>query len=113
MISITLKCGTVYNLADLEDARLSYVPCGEVDGKDQPILQFKHLWGKRQHITRESYGKKWNAFTTTEMTGVQIMTGYPTYQRSGRTHYLYYTSLDIEARLIEQHPDYVQRIRYL
>ena len=29
---ITLKCGTVLRLADLEAAGLSYVPCGQVDG---------------------------------------------------------------------------------
>ena len=27
---ITLKCGTVLRLADLETAGLSYVPCGQI-----------------------------------------------------------------------------------
>ena len=37
---ITLKCGTVLRLSDLEAARLSYVPCGQIDGEDQPLLKF-------------------------------------------------------------------------
>ena len=110
MVSITLKCGTVYSLTDLEDAKLSYVPCGEVDGKDQPILKFSHLWSERRHITRETYGKNWNAFTTADMSGIQIMTGFPTYRRAGKG-YIYYTSLDVEAHFVEQYSDHVQRIR--
>ena len=113
MYEITLKCGTRLSLSDLEAAGLSYVPCGEVDGKDQPILAFASLWGKRQRVKRETFGKRWNAFTTRDMTGVQLMTGKPTYKREGRTNYLYYTSLDIERRMIEDFPDAVAKIRSL
>ena len=111
MYEITLKCGTRLSLSDLETAGVSYVPCGEVDGKDQPILSFASLWGKRQRVTRETYGKRWNAYTTSDMTGVQIMTGKPTYKRVGRSGYLYYTSLDIEAWMIENYPNEVAQIR--
>ena len=111
MYDVILKCGTRLSLSDLESAGLSYVPCGKVDGKDQPILKFAHLWGKRQRVKQETFGKRWNAHTLRDMTGVQIMTGFPTYKREGKTGYLYYTSLDIEARLIEQYPDHAQRIR--
>ena len=55
---ITLKCGTVLRLSDLEAARLSYVPCGQIDGEDQPLLKFAHLWGQRRHVTQQTYGKK-------------------------------------------------------
>ena len=110
---ITLKCGTVLRLSDLEAAGLSYVPCGQVDGEDQPILSFAHLWGHRRHVTRQTYGKKWNAYTTRDMTGVQLMTGFPTYRRVGKSDYLYYTSIDIERRMVENFPDEVAQIRTL
>ena len=110
---ITLKCGTVLRLSDIEVSGISYVPCGEVNGKDQPLLTFAHLWGKRRHVTRKAYGAKWNAYTTRDMTGVQLMTGFPTYRRVGKSDYLYYTSLDIERRMIENYPDEVERIRKL
>ena len=104
---ITLKCGTVLHLADLDTAGLSYVPCGQVNGEDQPLLKFAHLWGHRNHVTRQTYGKKWNAYSLRDMTGVQLMTGFPTNKRSGRLGYLYYTSIDIERRMIENYPDEV------
>ena len=113
MFDITLKCGTRLSLEDLEAAGLSYVPCGHVGGKDQPLLKFASLWGQRRRVVRETYGKKWNAFTTADMTGVQIMTGKPTYKRTGKTGYLYYTSLDIEARMLENHPNEVEQIQKL
>ena len=110
---ITLKCGTVLHLADLDTAGLSYVPCGQVNGEDQPLLKFAHLWGHRNHVTRQTYGKKWNAYSLRDMTGVQLMTGFPTNKRSGRLGYLYYTSIDIERRMIENYPDEVAKIRNL
>ena len=110
---ITLKCGTVLRLLDMEAAGLSYVPCGQVNGEDQPLLKFAHLWGHRTHVTRQTYGKKWFGYPMRNMTGVQLMTGFPTFKRSGKLGYLYYTSLDIEARMIENHPDAVAKIRNL
>ena len=110
---ITLKCGTVLRLADLDAAGLSYVPCGLVNGEDQPLLKFAHLWGYRNHVTRQTYGKKWFGYSMRNMNGVQLMTGFPTFKRSGRLGYLYYTSLDIEARMIENYPDEVAKIRNL
>ena len=111
MYDITLGCGTHLSLSDLEAAGLSYVPCGTVNGKDQPLLKFQSLWGKRQSVKRETFGKRWNAHTLRDMTGVQIMTGKPTYKRKGKTGYLYYTSLDIERRMVENFPDVVAQIR--
>ena len=111
MFEITLKCGTRLSLSDLELSGLSYVPCGTVNGKEQPLLKFRSLWGKRQRIKRATYGKHWNAFTVGDMTGVQIMTGKPTYKRKGETDYLYYTSLDIERRMVENFPEVVAQIR--
>ena len=115
---ITLKCGTVLRLADLEAAGLSYVPCGQVEDKDKkvvdkPLLTFGYLWGHRRRVTRQTYGKKWNPYSTADMTGVQLMTGKPTYKSVSRTGYLYYTSLDIERRMIENFPDEVAQIRKL
>ena len=110
---ITLKCGTVLRLPDLEAAGLSYVPCGQINGEDKPLLSFGHLWGHRRHITHQTYDKKWNAFTIGNMTGVQLMTGFPTYKRSDGYLYLYYTSIDIERRMIENFPEAVAKIRTL
>ena len=110
---ITLQCGTRITLADLEANGLSYVPCGKVDGKDQPLLKFSSLWGQRGCVTKKTYGKKWNAYSTRGMTGIQIMTGKPTYKRVGKTGYLYYTSIDIESRMLELFPDTVAQIQKL
>lgn len=108
--SIQLKCGTQYFLTDLEQAGVSYVPCGQIDGKDQPLFAYSHLWGEKRQVTLSSYGRKAHARPMLKMTGVQIMTGYPTYRRVGRTGYIYLNDIDIEERLIEQFPDHYQRI---
>ena len=110
---IKFACDTEVSLKDLEHAGISYVPCGEVDGKNQPLLKFSSLWGNQKRVRRKTYGKKWNAHSTREMTGVQIMTGKPTYKRVGRTGYFYYTSIDIERRMLELFPDTVTQIRKL
>jgi len=104
---ITLKCGTALSLEALETAGLSYVPCNS----EQPILKFAAFLDKRQHVGKSAYGKKWNAFTTRKMTGVQLMCGKPTYKRIGRTGYLYYNSIDIEKRLLTEYPDIAEQIQ--
>ena len=118
MNQITLRCRTVITFDQFDSAGLSYVPCGEIiekepprEKKEQPILPFAHLWGQRRHVTKKTYGKKWNAFTTNNMTGIQIMTGKPTYKTVGRTGYLYYTSLDIEHRMLQIFPETVEKIQ--
>ena len=106
---ITLKCGTVLRLADLEAAGLSYVPCGQVDGEDQPLFSYAHLWGNRQQVTLASFGKSANAWALGQMTGVQLMTGAPTYQHATPLH-LHLVDVDIERYLIETYPEIVDRI---
>ena len=106
MDRITLRCGTEISLSDLDDAKISYVPCNET----QPLLKFANFLGKRQHVGKSAYGKKWNAYTTRGMTGVQLMCGMPSYKRHGRTGYLYYNSIDIEARLVTEYPEVANRI---
>ena len=106
MNTITLKCGTRISLSELEHARLSFVPCGY----EQPLLRFKQHWSDRRLITRASYSKGWNAFTLSGMTGIQLMTGFPSYRRIGRTGYIYYNSIDIEYRTVEVYPDHVDRV---
>ena len=112
MYEITLKCGTRLSLSDLEAAGLSYVPCGEVDGKDQPILAFGHLWNQRNQVLLKTYGKIANAWRLSDMTGVQIMTGNPTYRAdtSSPTGYSHLTDIDIGSKLLREHPDIVSRI---
>ena len=106
---ITLKCGTVLRLADLETAGLSYVPCGQVDGEDQPLFAYAHLWGNKRHVTLASYGKKANTWTLDQMTGVQLMTGTPTYRTASPLYY-HLVDVDIEKHLIDDYPEIVDRI---
>lgn len=120
--SVPLRCGTVLRLPDLEDARLSYVPCArlpnnEGEMEDRPYFTFANLWGQRSQVTLSSYGRKANAWTMAkwqklEYPGVQLMTGKPTYRPSGRI-YLYYVSIDIEAHMIESYPEQVAQIQQL
>lgn len=109
MQEIRLACGTIYTLEQFEDARLSYVPCTY----DSPLLTYSHLWGGRRHVTRQSYGKKWNAYSLSDMTGVQLMTGFPTYRHASKKLFYYYTSFDIERHMIETYPELVDGIRQL
>ncbi|MDE0327328.1 MAG: hypothetical protein OXN27_25655 [Candidatus Poribacteria bacterium] len=106
---ITLKCGTTIRLADLEAAGLSYVPCGQFDGEDQPLFPYAHFWGNKQQVTLTSYGRKANAWTLNRMTGVQLMTGAPTYRSASPVdHHL--VDIDIEKHLIDEHPEIVDRV---
>lgn len=104
--SIQLKCGTVIDLIDLEQTGISYVPCGQVKGEDRPLLSFGHLWDMRKQVTRASYGKSANAWALSKMTGVQLMTGEPSFRSDNVSPdgYVYLTDIDVEARLIEKYP---------
>ena len=99
---ITLKCGTILTLDALEDAGLSYVPCGirtneKGEDTEQPLLKYAHLWGSRKQVTRKSYGQKWYGYKALEkMTGVQLMTGWPTYKPAPNKLFYHYVSIDIE-----------------
>ena len=118
---IILKCGTVLRLADLEAAGLSYVPCARLPNakgemEDRPYFTFANLWGQRSQVTLSSYGRKANAWAMakwqhSEFPGVQLMTGKPTYRPSGKATYLYYSSIDIEAHMIESYPEQVAEIQ--
>ena len=108
---------------DLEEAGLSFVPCARLPNDkgemgDRPYFTFANLWGKRSQVTLSSYGRKANTsamakWQNSEFPGVQIMTGKPTYRRFGRTGYLYYTSIDIEAHMIASYPEQVAQIQKL
>ena len=113
---ITLKCGTILTLDALEDAGLSYVPCGihtneKGENKEQPLLKYAHLWGFRKQVTRKSYGPRWYGYKALEkMTGVQLMTGWPTYKPAPNKLFYHYVSIDIERHMIETFPDLVDQI---
>lgn len=110
MKQITLGCRTIITLDNLETAGISFVPCGQVDGKDQPFLPYAHLTKARNQVTRQSYGKKWSGYGMQHANGVQLMTGYPTYRPAPDNQFYYYTSLDIEKRMREEHPTLVNEI---
>ena len=110
MNRITLGCGTVITLDDLETAGISFVPCGQVDGKDQPLIKHAHLLKARKQVTRQSYGKKWYGYGMRNANGVQLMTGFPTYRPAPDNLFYYYTSLDIEKRMREEHPALVNEV---
>lgn len=109
MRSVKLACGTTYTLKKLEDAQLSYVPCGTVKGVDKPLVKYTHLWGEELQVRHSTYGDEWNTYVTENMSGVQLMTGKPSNRsRDGTDEYL--TDIDIEARLLEMYPEHAQRI---
>ena len=102
--------GTVITLDQLEDAGISFVPCGQVDGKDQPVTQYAHLLKARRQVTRQTYGKKWYGQAIRNANGLQLMTGYPTFRPAPGKNFYYYTSLDIEKLMREEHPGFVDDI---
>ena len=102
---ITLQCGTRITLAELETNGLSYVPCGQIDSKDQPLFAYAHLWDKHKQVMLADYGKKANPWAMNSMTGVQLITGDPTYRGKKRL-----VDIDIEAHLIEKYPKVYQDI---
>ena len=51
---IKFACDTEVRLKDLEHAGISYVPCGEVDGKDQPLLRILIAIG----VSRSAYAER-------------------------------------------------------
>ena len=106
---ITLKCDTVLRLADLEAAGLSYVPCGQFNNEDQPLFAYAHLWGSKEQITLNSFGRNAGEWLRGKMTGVQLMTGTPTYRAASPADY-HLTDIDIERSLIDKHPAIVDQI---
>lgn len=108
---ITLKCGTVITYDEIESSKLSYVPCGQVEGKDKPLLLYAHLTKTRKQVTRKTYGLKFHGYgRLTAMNGVQLMTGLPTFRHAPGNQFYYYTSIDIERRMRDEHPDLVDEI---
>lgn len=114
---IKLGCGTVLTLSDLERAGISYVPCGQVDGADQPLFPFAKLWGQRKPVKMASYGNHKNAWkmakwSKCDVPGVQLMTGYPTYRQDDTSPdgFVYLTDIDIEVRLRDGVPGVVEQI---
>ena len=110
MNKITLGCGTSITFSQLENAGISFVPCGQVDGRDQPLLKYAHLLKSRKPVTRDTYGKKWFSYGMQQANGVQLMTGFPTFRPAPGKNCYYYTSLDIEKRMREEHPSLVDDI---
>lgn len=120
--SITLKCGTLLLLTDLEDAGLSYVPCARLPNaegelEDKPYFAFSSLWGEHSQVTLSSYGKRANGWSMTqwknsEFPGVQLMTGKPTFRPDPNSPdgFVYLTDLDVEHRLIAKYPAVFEKI---
>ena len=102
---ITMGCGTLIRLDDLENAGISYVPCTY----EQPLLKFANLWDKEKQITLEEFGTK-NAWVLPHMQGVQIFTGKPTRRKSHGNPTLYLIDTDIERRLIDRYPKHFEKI---
>ena len=116
---ITLKCGSVLRLNDLESAGISYIPCGTVNGEDQPLFAYAHLWGDKRQVTLATFGKKANGWTLRKMTGVQLMTGAPSYRKLSpanehltdvKVYKEHLTDVDIERHLIDSYPDITERV---
>ena len=98
---VKLKCGTTYQLSDLEEAGISYVPCTY----ERPLLQ----WGNHAKIKRQvklsSFGKDVYGYKiTSSMQGIQIFTGKPTYRYVEKRMW-HLADVDIERKLIDEHPE--------
>ena len=112
MISVLKLKNQRYTLNEIESSGLSFVPCGKVNGKDQPLLPYKDHWSYRKQVTRKSYGEEWNEYRLSQMNGIQIFTGYSTFRAiEDDFGCLYYTSIDIEAFLIENFPEHTYSIK--
>ena len=105
LYAITMQCGTRIQLADLQNAGISYVPCNY----NKPLLKFANLWDKEKQITLETFGTK-NAWILQNMQGVQIFTGKPTYRKNDGNPTLYLLDIDIEKRLIDIYPAHLEKI---
>lgn len=109
--AVTLRCGTTYTLAALESAGISYVPCTY----QKPIPQHKHFWGKREQVTLERLFTKSPAWALRKMTGVQLLTGYPTYRpdKTSPDGYIYLSDIDIESTFLQRYPQHAEKVRAL
>ena len=107
---VSLRDGTTYRFADLEDSGISFIPSARhANGTVNPMFPYAHLWGEKRQITLKSFGKKTNGWTLAKMVGIQIFTGSPTYKYVG-TDRLHLTDLDIEHYLIKQYPETLKTI---
>ena len=102
LYSIRLACENEISLSELESAGISYVPCTH----QSPLFKFAPLWDLKVQVKLDSY-KDAHGWTMSQMRGVQIMTGRPTYRSDEHSPdgYQYLSLLDIEARFIERYPD--------
>ena len=97
---IKLVCGTDIPLAELEACGISYVPCTH----DTPIFKYAQFWDVHLQVNLNSYQDQAHGWNMSNMQGVQIMTGRPTY-RPDSPNYQHLVLLDIEARFFERYPD--------
>ena len=107
-LSVTLGCGTMINLKELDDAGISYIPCG----KDlTPNAKYAHLRGKSTHIGVKKfeeigYTRKW---WENEVHGIFILTGSESVKGSGaKKHFI--ADVDIERRMIDKYRPVTEKI---
>ena len=113
-IEIVLACGTVLSSDALAAAGISHLPCG----RKQPIVKYKHLWKQRSLISIASLHASGNLrawdLRGADVSGFQIVTGYPSYRQTQKSdYYLYISDIDVEASLISRYPDTFQQIERL
>ena len=112
LTEIKMGCGTSYNLNDIENEGISFIPYWKnPEGEESPMYTFSHLWGERQQITRETFRKKsrWEKRTPI---GIQIFTGKPTFRKveHTKTGYIHLVDIDIEHITINKHQETLQKI---
>lgn len=105
---VRMRCGTTYTLDALERAGISYLPCTF----DQPLVTYKHLWGKRRQVTLKRLFPKSAAWALKGMTGVQLITGEPTHRPSPTSPngYIFLTDIDIESALLKRYPEIAEQM---
>ena len=110
MREIILADKTEYSLDVFDNLGISYIPCGNLSGKDQPLFQFKGLWGKTQHIGMDNFDTyHGDHYLESNMTGVQIFTGTPSFRKKGKLN-SYLVDIDIEKQMVSDHKDAVLQI---
>lgn len=92
-----------YAFSELEAAGISYIPCGVIQGNEQPLFKFKHLWGEPIQISLRDFDTLSDP-TLSQMTGVQVFTGPPTHKVIDK-HSYFLIDIDIERHFVDRYPD--------
>lgn len=105
-----------YDLSDLTDAGLSFVPTYiNSEGDYMPLFKYSKFNDEVKLVKLDDYDD-YDEPTMLNMKGIQIFTGRPTFKNcethgSERYNYrLHLTDIDIERKMVDNHIEHVKRI---